>query len=203
MKIRTLSIACAMTVAALFAGCTAVYKNTDACEQMMRDKLADVTPEQLPNATLEKLSVSHTGTGIHGSRVVVEGTLSHMQTASEVAAANPPKAASDAHAASVASVASAASAASAVGPGGAPAGASEAEGVAGAAASGAASVTAASAVPASGASATTAATKPAKPTKVTKIAAVECTFNGLNLSSFRWLAPAELVKSDAAGDSSE
>jgi hypothetical protein len=200
MKIRTLSIACAMTVAALFAGCTAVYKNTDACEQMMRDKLADVTPEQLPNATLEKLSVSHTGTGIHGSRVVVEGTLSHMQTASEVAAANPPKAASDAHAASVAS---AASAASAVGPGGAPAGASEAEGVVGAAASGAASVTAASAVPASGASATTAATKPAKPTKVTKIAAVECTFNGLNLSSFRWLAPAELVKSDAAGDSSE
>ena len=189
-----------MTVAALFAGCTAVYKNTDACEQMMRDKLADVTPEQLPNATLEKLSVSHTGTGIHGSRVVVEGTLSHMQTASEVAAANPPKAASDAHAASVAS---AASAASAVGPGGAPAGASEAEGVVGAAASGAASVTAASAVPASGASATTAATKPAKPTKVTKIAAVECTFNGLNLSSFRWLAPAELVKSDAAGDSSE
>ena len=189
-----------MTVAALFAGCTAVYKNTDACGQMMRDKLADVTPEQLPNATLEKLSVSHTGTGIHGSRVVVEGTLSHMQTASEVAAANPPKAASDAHAASVAS---AASAASAVGPGGAPAGASEAEGVVGAAASGAASVTAASAVPASGASATTAATKPAKPTKVTKIAAVECTFNGLNLSSFRWLAPAELVKSDAAGDSSE
>jgi hypothetical protein len=197
MKIRTLSIACAMTVAALFAGCTAVYKNTDACEQMMRDKLADATPEQLPNATLEKLSVSHTGTGIHGSRVVVEGTLSHMQTASEVAAANPPKAASDAHAASTAL------AASAVGPGEAPAGASEAEGVAGAAASGAASVTAASAVPASGASATTAATKPAKPTKVTKIAAVECTFNGLNLSSFRWLAPAELVKSDAAGDSSE
>jgi hypothetical protein len=94
MKIRTLSIACGTTAALLLAGCTAFYKNTDACEQMMRSKLADVTQEQLPNVALDKLSVSHTGTGIHGSRVVVEGTLSHMQTASEVAAANPPKGAS-------------------------------------------------------------------------------------------------------------
>lgn len=193
-----------MTAATLLAGCTAFYKNTDACEQMMRDKLADVTPERLPDVSLDKLSVSHTGTGIRGSRVVVEGTLSHMQTASEVAAANAPKGASDVLAAS------AVSATSTVGASGAPVGASQANGAAGAASGAAAldtaaSVAAASSVPASGATASVAGAKPAKPKKVTKIAAVECTFNGLNLSSFRWLAPAELVKSDdaAAGDTSQ
>ena len=167
MKIRTLSIACATTAAMLLAGCTAVYKNTDACEQMMRGKLADVTPKQLPDVSLDKLSISHTGTGIGGSRVVVEGTLSHMQTASEVAAANAPKGASAVHAASAVTTASAASAAS-------------------------------------GATATVAAAKPAKPVKpkkITKAAAVECTFHGLNLASFRWLSPAELVKTNGAAAS--
>ncbi|SDI02814.1 hypothetical protein [Paraburkholderia phenazinium] len=150
MKIRTLSLACVTTAAVLLAGCTAVYKNTDACEQMMRSKLADVSPDQLPEASIDKLSVDHTGTGIHGSRVVVEGSLSHMQTASEVAAASAPNGAS-------------------------------------------------------GASAVVATAKPVKPQKVVKAAAVECTFTGLNLASFRWLAPAELVKTneDAASDSAE
>jgi hypothetical protein len=204
MKIRTLSIACGTTAALLLAGCTAFYKNTDACEQMMRSKLADVTPEQLPNVSLDKLSVSHTGTGIHGSRVVVEATLSHMQTASEVAAANAPKGASGVGAASDAATVSAG--ASQAGSTGTAASNATVSGAAqsGAAASGVAVATA----PASGASATVAAAKPAKPVKpkkVTRFAAVECTFDGLNLASFRWLSPAELVKTNdaAAGDTEE
>lgn len=158
MKIRTLSVACVTTAAVLLAGCTAVYKNTDTCEQMMRSKLADVTSEQLPYVSLDKFSVDHTGTGIHGERVVVEGALTHTQTpeevASEVAAANAPRSAS------------------------------------------AGRVTAASA----------AAAKPVKPKKVTQGTAVECMFDGPNLTSFRWLSPKELVKindgaaSDAAAD---
>ena len=163
MKIRTLSIACVTTAAVVLAGCTAVYKNTDACEQMMRSKLADVSPEQMPEASIDKLSVDHTGTGIRGSRVVVEASLSHMQTASEVAAASAPKGASGAAAASGAVAAAAAS----------------------------------------GASAPVASAKPVKPKKLVKPAAVECRFDGLNLASFRWLAPPELVKTNdtAASDS--
>jgi hypothetical protein len=38
----------------------------------------------------DTLKITHTGTGIHGSRVVVEGTLEHPQTASEAAAVKPP-----------------------------------------------------------------------------------------------------------------
>jgi hypothetical protein len=172
MKIRTLSIACVTTAAVVLAGCTAVYKNTDACEQAMRSKLADVSPEQMPEASIDKLSVDHTGTGIHGSRVVVEASLSHMQTASEVAAASAPKGAS------------------------------------GAAASDAVSTTAKPATvvaAASGASAAAANAKPVKPKKVVKSAAVECRFDGLNLASFRWLAPPELVKTNdtAASDTQE
>ncbi len=172
MKIRTLSIACVTIAAVVLAGCTAVYKNTDACEQAMRSKLADVSPEQMPEASIDKLSVDHTGTGIHGSRVVVEASLSHMQTASEVAAASAPKGAS------------------------------------GAAASDAVSTTAKPATvvaAASGASAAAANAKPVKPKKVVKSAAVECRFDGLNLASFRWLAPPELVKTNdtAASDTQE
>ncbi|WP_227243914.1 hypothetical protein [Paraburkholderia caribensis] len=38
----------------------------------------------------DTLKVVHAGSGIHGSRVVVEGTLVHPQTASEAAVAKPP-----------------------------------------------------------------------------------------------------------------
>ena len=183
MKIRTLSIACVTTAALVLAGCTAVYKNTDACEQMMRSKLADVSPEQMPEASIDKLSVDHTGTGIHGSRVVVEASLSHMQTASEVAAASAPKGASGAAAAA----SDAASVATSV------------------AASDTTATTATTIAAASGASAPGAIAKPVKPKKVVKSAAVECRFDGLNLASFRWLAPPELVKTNdtAASDTQE
>ena len=206
MKIRTLSIACVTTAAVVLAGCTAVYKNTDACEQAMRSKLADVSPEQMPEASIDKLSVDHTGTGIHGSRVVVEASLSHMQTASEVAAASAPKGAAAASAVSMASASPRAShgqMASAV------TAASAAVAVdSSVAASDAVSTTAKPATvvaAASGASAAAANAKPVKPKKVVKSAAVECRFDGLNLASFRWLAPPELVKTNdtAASDTQE
>jgi hypothetical protein len=205
MKIRTLSIACVTIAAVVLAGCTAVYKNTDACEQAMRSKLADVSPEQMPEASIDKLSVDHTGTGIHGSRVVVEASLSHMQTASEVAAASAPKGASGAAAASAVSVASASPRASHGQMASAAAAAAVDSSVA---ASDGVSTTAKPATvvaAASGASAAAANAKPVKPKKVVKSAAVECRFDGLNLASFRWLAPPELVKTNdtAASDTQE
>lgn len=83
MKTRTLFLACCTVIAALSAGCTAVYKNASACEQTMRQSATDLS-------AADTLKIDHTGTAIHGSRVVVEGTLTHPQTASEAAAAKPP-----------------------------------------------------------------------------------------------------------------
>jgi hypothetical protein len=95
MKIRILSLACVMTAAALLAACTAVYKNSDACEQLMRSKLAEKSSDTL--------KIANRGVGIGGSRVVVEGSIEHVPTASEVAAV----AASSAGAVSAASAVSA------------------------------------------------------------------------------------------------
>ncbi|BCF88005.1 MULTISPECIES: hypothetical protein [Paraburkholderia] len=83
MKTRTPVIACCMVAAALSAGCAAVYKNTSACEQTMRQSASELSGR-------DTLKVTHAGSGIHGSRVVVEGTLEHPQTASEAAVAKPP-----------------------------------------------------------------------------------------------------------------
>jgi hypothetical protein len=161
MKTRTLSIACATIGAVLAAGCTAVYKNSDACAQMMRGKFAE-TSEQ-------KLTISHTGAGINGTRVVVEGQFEP----------------------SAASLASDAAAAAAVAAGASPEEAKQA------------AASAAAAVSASAAS--SAAAKPvAKKKKVIKGAAAECTFNGLSLTAFRWLAPAELAHpADSPGETAE
>jgi hypothetical protein len=197
MKIRTLSLACVTATAAiLLVGCTAVYKNTDACEQVMRGKLADVPVKQLPAATDSKLSIDHRGTGIDGTRVVVEASLSRMQTAAEAAASAAPAAGAPA-------VASAAKAASTQGEASAAMGASAPTAASAAlvASDPAAAVSGASDAAASGASATVAtakAAKPAKPQKLVKAVAAECTFTGLNLASFRWLAPKELVQTDTA-----
>ncbi|MEM5343353.1 hypothetical protein [Paraburkholderia azotifigens] len=60
-----------------------MYKNTSACEETMRQSAKELSADDM-------LTIHHTGTGIHGSRVVVEGTLEHPQTASEAAAATPP-----------------------------------------------------------------------------------------------------------------
>ncbi|RKT26649.1 hypothetical protein B0G69_2411 [Paraburkholderia sp. RAU2J] len=79
MKIRILSIACVTTAAALLAACTTVSRNSGACEQLMRSKLAATSSDSL--------KVAHRAAAIRGSRVVVEGTIEHVMTASEVAAA--------------------------------------------------------------------------------------------------------------------
>ncbi|CAE6714450.1 hypothetical protein R69746_01276 [Paraburkholderia aspalathi] len=182
MKVRILSIACVTTAAALLAACTAVYKNSDACEQLMRSKLAETSSP-------DTLRIAHTGTAIDGSRVVVEGSIEHVITASEVAAASAASAAKLANAPHPASGVRAAS------------GVSVAQGASSASAAAAASrVTAAAASDATAASASLAASasdaaslKSAKPKKVNTAAAAECTFHGSALSVFSWLAPAKLA----------
>ncbi|MGF6772737.1 hypothetical protein P3T18_005231 [Paraburkholderia sp. GAS199] len=178
MKIRILSIACVATAAALLAACTAVYKNSDACEQLMRSKFAETSSDTL--------KIGHTGVAIGGSRVVVEGSIEHVQTAAELAASEA-QVASLARAASAPLAASGARAASGVGVATVAAAASDA-----AMASGAAVASAASAgLAASGAEA--ASLKPVKPLKLTTPAAAECTYHGSMLDAFNWLAPAKLA----------
>ncbi|MFL9951287.1 hypothetical protein PQR68_35385 [Paraburkholderia agricolaris] len=189
MKIRIISIACMTTAAALLAACTAVYKNSDACEQLMRSKLAESSPDTL--------KVSHKGVGIDGSRVVVEGSIEHVVTASEVAAsaaasaaqaAKAPRPTSGTHAASAVSVASAAS--------GAVAASSAMAGVASDATDATAATAASSTVATS--------VKPVKPKKTSTAAAAECTFHGSTLALFSWLAPARLASPpDPASEATE
>jgi hypothetical protein len=176
MKIRILSIACVTAAVALLAACTAPFRNSDTCEQLMRSKLADTSSDTL--------NVAHRGAAIRGSRVVIEGTIEHVTTASEATAAAPPPA----HAAAATNAASAARAL----PG--------ASGVDVASAASAVSVGAAGDAGASEAAATLAASaakalpaKPATPKPVVMAAAAECTFNGEELNVFRWLAPAKFV----------
>jgi len=190
MKIRTLTIACVTTAVALLAACTAVTRNSGACEQLMRNKLADTSQDTL--------RVVHRAVAIHGSRVVVEGTIEHVMTASEVAAATPAVAQRAASAprgaAAAGSRAAAASGAAAAN------GAAAASGTAARTVSVASGVGAASSVGASDVAAST--HEPAKRRTVKLPAAAECTFNGEQLNVFRWLAPAKLaapLEDEAAG----
>ncbi|WP_434106709.1 hypothetical protein [Paraburkholderia caffeinilytica] len=197
MKIRILPIACIAAAATLLAACTAVYKNSDACEQLMRSKLADTSPD--------KLKVTHKGVGIDGSRVVVEGSIEHVATASEVAAAAAASAASAA--ASATQLANAARAASGVRAASAVSAASPASPVSGAAAaSGVTAGVASGATAASGSLAASevkaASLKSAKPKTTRTPAAAECTFHGSVLDAFSWLAPAKLA-TPAVGAASE
>jgi hypothetical protein len=178
MKIRILSIACITAAGALLAACTATFRNSDACEQLMRSKLADTSSDTL--------KVAHRGAGIHGSRVVIEGSIQHVTTASEAAATAAATAAAAASSAEVAAASAArapgldaASAVSATSP-------ASAASVASVAASGAADAAGASGVE-------SLSTKPVKPTTVVTAAAAECTFHGPDLDVFRWLAPAKLA----------
>ncbi|PQV53104.1 hypothetical protein [Paraburkholderia sp. BL21I4N1] len=186
MKIRILSLVCVTTAATLLAGC-AVYKNPSACEQLMRSKLADTSTDTL--------KIDHAGVAIDGTRVVVEGSIEHVMTASEVAAATPPvvpKAAAPvvASAGQVAAVEQMASAASAGSSASAPAAAANASGASDAAA---AALAAPAAVAAAASSADALSAKNAKPKKTTTAAAAECTFQGETLGVFTWLAPAKLA----------
>ncbi|HEY2020682.1 hypothetical protein [Paraburkholderia sp.] len=153
---RILSLACVATAAALLTACTATTRNSGACEQLMRSKLAETSSDTL--------RVTHRGAAIHGSRVVVEGTIEHLVVAPAVAA-------------SAALVASAPVVASAP--------------LIGSAALAASAAPAASAPRA--ASDVKVGSKPAAPKKISTSAAAECMFHGEALDSFRWLAPAKLV----------
>jgi hypothetical protein len=84
-KSRTAPFACLLLGSFLTAGCT-LYKNPNTCEAQMRAAAAQALPH-------DKLSITHVGVGIGGSRVVVEGTLQ-----------SPPVAASTASAASASAV---------------------------------------------------------------------------------------------------
>ncbi|WNC91029.1 hypothetical protein RI103_06665 [Paraburkholderia sp. FT54] len=189
MKIRILSITCVVGAAALLAACTAVYKNTDACEQLMRSKLAETSPDTL--------KITHAGAGIHGARVVVEGSIEHVGApTSAPSAASAPLAASGARAASAVAVgASGARTASAVAVGASGARPASAVAVGASAAAGASGAANASATAGASAASATAALslKPAKPRKTVTPAAAECTFHGPTLNIFSWLAPANLV----------
>ncbi|WCM18533.1 hypothetical protein NDK50_13865 [Paraburkholderia bryophila] len=193
MKIRILSLVCVASAATLLAGC-AVYKNPSACEQLMRSKLAD--------SSTDTLKIDHAGTAIDGTRVVVEGTIEHVMTASEVAAATPPvvpKAAAPvtasaaqtgqmAYAASGVRAASAASAASSTS-----ASASESVAIANGSGASETAVAAPAAMAEAASSAGALSAKDAKPKKTTTAAAAECTFHGETLGMFTWLAPAKLA----------
>jgi hypothetical protein len=102
MKMRILSLACVATAAALLTACTMATRNSGACEQLMRSKLAETSSDTL--------RVTYRGAAIHGSRVVLEGTIEHVVAAE--GAASVPLVASAPLAASAALVASAAQAAS-------------------------------------------------------------------------------------------
>jgi hypothetical protein len=176
MKIRILSTVCVTIAVTLLAACTAVYKNSDACEQAMRSKLAETSPDTL--------KITHTGSGIDGSRVVVEGSIEHVTTASEVAAAT------------------AASTASTTKPADAPRVAAPLLAASGATVSAGSGAAASASIAASAAK--TASPAAAKPKTTTTAAAAECTFHGSVLGAFSWLAPATLIKpADGASEATE
>ncbi|WP_233802279.1 hypothetical protein [Paraburkholderia sp. HP33-1] len=87
MKMRILSFACVASAAALLAACTTVTRNSGACEQLMRSKLAETSS----GMSSDTLRVTHRAAAIRGSRVVVEGMIAHVVSASGTAASAPKK----------------------------------------------------------------------------------------------------------------
>jgi hypothetical protein len=112
-KTRIAPFACLLLGSFLTAGCT-LYKNPSTCEAQMRADVAHALPH-------DKLSISHVGVGIGGSRVVVEGTLksppastSTAGAASAVHASSTAAAASETHVSSSAAASKSASRSAAV-----------------------------------------------------------------------------------------
>jgi hypothetical protein len=85
MKIRLLPLACVASAATLLTACTIVTRNSSACEQLMRSKLAETSS----GMSADTLRVTHRGAAIRGSRVVVEGSIEHVASAPAVAASAP------------------------------------------------------------------------------------------------------------------
>jgi hypothetical protein len=164
-KSRIALFACLLLGSFLTAGCT-LYKNPSTCKAQMRAAAAHALPH-------DKLSITHVGVGIHGSRVVVEGTFqSPPVAASAAAAASAPTASAPTASAPTASAPTASSSVAA------PSGvhASEAH-------------SSRAHASATHASASAAASKPTN-----RAAAVECSFKGDALTTWHWLSPPELAK---------
>ncbi|MFT0169262.1 hypothetical protein [Paraburkholderia mimosarum] len=156
----------------LLAGCAAQYRNTSACEEEMRNRLAATT--------FGGLKVTHSATTWRGARVVVEGQLDHgaASDAAVSAQASSPTAASAPHATTAtAPVAQAAALPGTMSVPTAP-GATAGAGVEDKPTTPVAALAAKLGI---------------KKAPVTPTAA-ECTFNETGLATFRWLAPAPLAK---------
>ena len=82
MNTRTACFAGLAAVAMALAGCATQYRNSSACEQEMRRRLAD--------ASQGELSVANRAVARGGSRVVVEGHLERTHGATAAAAASAP-----------------------------------------------------------------------------------------------------------------
>ena len=103
-KSRIAPFACLLLGSLLTAGCT-LYKNPSTCEAQMRAAAAHALPH-------DKLSITHVGVGIGGSRVVVEGTFQSPPVAASAAAAASAAQASSSAATSAAKASSSAAATS-------------------------------------------------------------------------------------------
>ncbi|MEX3688921.1 hypothetical protein AB3X91_30940 [Paraburkholderia sp. BR14263] len=182
MNTRNACFAGLAAAVTLLAGCAAQYRNTSACEEAMRSRLAETT--------LGDLKVTHSATTYRGARVVVEGQLENGAASAAVVASAP--------SASAASAASAAASTTAQGANEAPT--VTAPMVQAAALPGTISVPTAPV-----AQGGTPEGKPTTPVAalVAKLgikkavgtpAAAECTFNESGLATFRWLAPPKLAK---------
>jgi hypothetical protein len=208
MNTRVFTLLSSAAALALFAGCT-VYKNAATCADTMRSAASE-------QAASETLKISHTGAGIHGRRVVVEGAFESMVPASSVAAITASWATPPATGASGASAANASAASTPAAVAAHPAASAPTEAAA-------PSQTLADVPPPAPSTSTsmagvlaptfasspaetgTASQKPAaqaskKPVKLAIPAAIECKFDGVSLTSFRWLTPGRLVTHTDSGE---
>ncbi|PYE21846.1 hypothetical protein C7410_11235 [Paraburkholderia silvatlantica] len=166
----------------LLAGCAAQYRNTGACEEAMRNRLA--------GTTLGDLKVTHSATTYRGARVVIEGRLENGAASAAAAASAPSASAASAASSSASATAQSANETPTV----------TAPTVQAAALPGTISVP--TAPVAQGGAPEGKPTTPIaallaklgiKKTVATP-AAAECTFDESGLATFRWLAPPRLAK---------
>ncbi|WP_343673112.1 hypothetical protein [Paraburkholderia heleia] len=166
----------------LLAGCAAQYRNTSACEEAMRNRLA--------GTTLGDLKVTHSATTYRGARVVIEGRLENGAASAAAAASVPSASAASAASSSAPAAAQSADEAPTV----------TAPTVQAAALPGTISVPTAPVAQggAPGGQPTTPVAALIAKLGIKKAvvtpAAAECTFNESGLATFRWLAPPKLAK---------
>lgn len=86
MNPRNACLAALVAATTLFAGCAAQYRNPNACEEEMRNQLAD--------KSMGDLAVSHSATTWRGARVVIEGSLDPQESADAASGASGAVAAS-------------------------------------------------------------------------------------------------------------